>query len=60
MFTELFEAHVIFKAMILKPHRPIDGKDARKASVEEVAEKTVQVLKQIILPAVLGIASLLF
>ncbi|WP_017196076.1 class I fructose-bisphosphate aldolase [Bartonella birtlesii] len=58
VFQELFEARVIFEGMILKPNMVIDGKDARKASVEEVAEKTVQVLKQTVPAAVPGIAFL--
>ncbi len=58
VFKELFEARVVFEGMILKPNMVIDGKDARKASVEEVAEKTVQVLKQTVPAAVPGIAFL--
>ncbi|ENN92979.1 class I fructose-bisphosphate aldolase [Bartonella vinsonii] len=58
VFKELFEARVVFEGMILKPNMVIDGKDARNASVEEVAEKTLQVLKQTIPAAVPGIAFL--
>ncbi|WP_336293923.1 class I fructose-bisphosphate aldolase [Bartonella sp. CB169] len=58
VFKELFEAHVLFEGMVLKPNMVIDGKDARSASVEEVAEKTVQVLKQTVPAAVPGIAFL--
>jgi len=41
VFTELYGARVRLEGMILKPNMVIDGKNARKASVEEVAEKTV-------------------
>ncbi|WP_375633442.1 MULTISPECIES: class I fructose-bisphosphate aldolase [unclassified Bartonella] len=58
VFKELFEARVLLEGMILKPNMVIDGKDARKASVEEVAEKTIQVLKQTVPAAVPGIAFL--
>ncbi|AGF75021.1 fructose-bisphosphate aldolase, class I [Bartonella australis AUST/NH1] len=58
VFEELFEARVILEGMILKPNMVIDGKDARHASVEEVAEKTVRVLKQTVPSAVPGIAFL--
>ncbi|ABM45305.1 hypothetical protein X471_00823 [Bartonella bacilliformis str. Heidi Mejia] len=58
VFEELFEARVMCEGMILKPNMVIDGKDARSASVEEVAEKTVRVLKQIVPTAVPGIAFL--
>ncbi|MCL6229189.1 class I fructose-bisphosphate aldolase [Bartonella bilalgolemii] len=58
VFEELFQARVILEGMILKPNMVIDGKDARKASVDEVAEKTVCVLKQTVPAAVPGIAFL--
>ncbi len=53
VFKKLFEARVVLEGMILKPNRVIDEKDARKAGVEEVAEKTVRVLKQTVPAAVL-------
>ncbi len=58
VFKELFEARVVLEGMILKPNMVIDGKDARKAGVEEVAEKTVHMLKQTVPSAVPGIAFL--
>ncbi|WP_208432975.1 class I fructose-bisphosphate aldolase [Bartonella taylorii] len=58
VFKELSEARVLLEGMILKPNMVIDGKDARNASVEEVAEKTVQVLKRTVPAAVPGIAFL--
>ncbi len=60
VFKELFEARVVLEGMILKPNMVIDGKDARKAGIEEVAEKTVRVLKQTVPSAVPGIAFLVF
>ncbi|WP_455476909.1 class I fructose-bisphosphate aldolase [Bartonella sp. B41] len=58
VFKKLFEARVLFEGMILKPNMVIDGKGARVACVEEVAEKTVLVLKRIVPAAVPGIAFL--
>lgn len=57
-FDELFEARVKLEGMVLKPNMVIDGKNARKASVEEVAEKTIRVLKANVPSAVPGIAFL--
>ena len=58
VFADLFDARVNLEGMILKPNMIIDGKKARKASVEEVAEKTVKVLKATVPSAVPGIAFL--
>lgn len=58
LFDELYEARVSLEGMILKPNMVIDGKNARKASVEEIAEKTVRVLKANVPSAVPGIAFL--
>ncbi|WP_455476263.1 class I fructose-bisphosphate aldolase [Bartonella sp. B17] len=58
VFNELSEARVHLEGMILKPNMIIDGKDARVASVEEVAEKTIRVLKEAVPAAVPGIAFL--
>jgi len=58
VFTDLADARVNLEGMILKPNMIIDGKKARKASVEEVAERTVKVLKATVPPAVPGIAFL--
>ncbi|WP_332060304.1 class I fructose-bisphosphate aldolase [Bartonella sp. CB74] len=58
VFKELFKARVLLEGMILKPNMVIDGKDARVACVEEVAEKTIRVLKQTVPAAVPGIAFL--
>lgn len=58
VFTELYDARVSLEGMILKPNMIIDGKNARKASVEEVAEKTVRCLKATVPATVPGIAFL--
>ncbi|WP_332065767.1 class I fructose-bisphosphate aldolase [Bartonella sp. CB189] len=58
VFKELSGARVLLEGMILKPNMVIDGKNARVASVEEVAEKTVRVLKETVPAAVPGIAFL--
>ena len=57
-FAELADQRVRLEAMILKPSMVIDGKKARKASVAEVAERTVRVLKRTVPGAVPGIAFL--
>lgn len=58
VFQELFDARVLLEGMVLKPNMVIDGKNARKASREEVAEKTVRCLKSTVPAAVPGIAFL--
>lgn len=58
VFNELAEARVNLEGMVLKPNMVIDGKNARNASVEEVAEKTVNVLRATVPNAVPGIAFL--
>ncbi len=58
VFTDLYDARVNLEGMILKPNMVIDGKNARKASVAEVAEKTVKVLKATVPSAVPGVAFL--
>ena len=59
MFNELFDAHVMLEGMVLKPNMVISGKKcAKRTSVEEVAEKTVTVLKICVPAAVPGIAFL--
>lgn len=57
-FEELADQRVSLEGMILKPSMVIDGKKARKASVQEVAERTLQVLKRTVPAAVPGIAFL--
>ncbi|OQP86307.1 fructose-bisphosphate aldolase [Rhizobium rhizosphaerae] len=58
VFEELASQRVALEGMILKPSMVIDGKNARKAKVDEVAERTVGVLKRTVPAAVPGIAFL--
>jgi len=58
-FRELQAQRVALEGMILKPNMAISGKKCSKqASVEEVAEKTVRLLKACVPAAVPGIAFL--
>jgi fructose-bisphosphate aldolase, class I len=58
-FNQLFYAGVKLEGMILKPNMIVSGKKSPKqASVQEVAEATVRVLKQHVPSAVPGIAFL--
>jgi fructose-bisphosphate aldolase class I len=59
VFSQLFFAGVKLEGMILKPNMIVPGKkSAKQASVEEVAEATVRVLKRHVPPSVPGIAFL--
>jgi fructose-bisphosphate aldolase class I len=59
LYNELYEARVPLEGTVLKPNMVISGKkSAKRASVEEVAEKTVKVLKTCVPAAVPGIAFL--
>jgi len=59
LYLELFEARVQLEGTVLKPNMVIAGKKCpKRASVEEVAEKTIRVLKACVPPAVPGIAFL--
>jgi fructose-bisphosphate aldolase class I len=58
-FLELFYNKVALEGMVLKPNMAISGKKcAKRASVQEVAEKTVRMLKNCVPAAVPGIAFL--
>ena len=58
-FQELYYANVKLEGMILKPNMAIAGKKSpKKASIQEVAERTVKLLKECVPPAVPGIAFL--
>jgi fructose-bisphosphate aldolase class I len=58
-FQQLFYQRVALEGMVLKPNMAIAGKKAAKrAGVEEVAEKTVKLLKACVPGAVPGIAFL--
>jgi fructose-bisphosphate aldolase, class I len=59
VFEQLYYQKVALEGMVLKPNMVIPGKKStKKASVEEVAEKTVKVLKACVPAAVPGIAFL--
>jgi fructose-bisphosphate aldolase class I len=59
VFDELYLAHVRLEAIVLKPNMVIAGKNAKaQAGPQEVAEKTVRVLKATVPAAVPGIAFL--
>ena len=59
LYRELYYAGVVLEGTILKPNMVLSGKDCPKqASREEVAEKTVTVLKRCVPSAVPGIAFL--
>ena len=58
-FQQLYYSNVALEGMILKPNMVINGKKcAKQASVEEVAERTVKILKRCVPGAVPGIAFL--
>ncbi|MBN8974854.1 MAG: fructose-bisphosphate aldolase class I [Rhizobiales bacterium] len=58
-FQELYYQKVALEGMILKPNMAISGKKAKdRASVQQVAEKTVKLLKECVPSAVPGIAFL--
>jgi fructose-bisphosphate aldolase class I len=59
VFQQLFFAGVMLEGMVLKPNMVIAGKkSARQASVEDVADRTIAVLKRCVPTAVPGIAFL--
>jgi fructose-bisphosphate aldolase class I len=59
VFDELYEAGIALEGMVLKPNMVVPGqKSGQRASVEEVAEKTVRCLKATVPAAVPGIAFL--
>ena len=58
-FQQLYYQRVALEGIVLKPNMAIAGKkSAKKASVQEVAEKTVRMLKNCVPGAVPGIAFL--
>ncbi|MBB3772430.1 fructose-bisphosphate aldolase class I [Angulomicrobium tetraedrale] len=59
VFQQLFYGRVKLEGMVLKPNMAIAGKkSAKQASVAEVAEKTVKLLKNTVPPAVPSVAFL--
>ena len=58
-FQQIYYQRVALEGMVLKPNMAIAGKKSKKqASVQEVAEKTVKMLKECVPAAVPGIAFL--
>src|SRR5437763_6078708 len=58
-FDELYRQRVALEGIVLKPNMAISGKkNGKRAGVEEVAEKTVRMLKNCVPGAVPGIAFL--
>ncbi|HEY1631458.1 MAG TPA: class I fructose-bisphosphate aldolase [Rhizomicrobium sp.] len=58
-FNQLYYANVALEGMVLKPNMVISGMKAdKRAGVEEVAERTVKILKRCVPGAVPGIAFL--
>src|SRR3954462_7781876 len=58
-FEELYRQRVALEGIVLKPNMAISGKkNGKRAGVEEVAEKTVRMLKNCVPGAVPGIAFL--
>jgi fructose-bisphosphate aldolase, class I len=59
VFEQLFYQRVALEGMVLKPNMVVPGKkSAKRASVEEVADKTLRVLKSAVPASVPGIAFL--
>jgi fructose-bisphosphate aldolase class I len=59
LYQELYYARVKLEGTVLKPNMVVPGKKAEEqASVDEVAEKTLRVLKQCVPAAVPGVAFL--
>jgi fructose-bisphosphate aldolase, class I len=59
VFEQLYYQRIALEGMVLKPNMIVPGKkSAKRASVEEVAEKTVRVLKSCVPASVPGIAFL--
>ena len=58
-FEQLYEQRIALEGMVLKPNMVVPGKKSgQRASVEEVAERTLKFLKNCVPPAVPGIAFL--
>lgn len=59
VFEQLFRQGILFEGMVLKPSMVISGKSCpKKASVQQVAEMTVQALLKTVPAAVAGVAFL--
>jgi fructose-bisphosphate aldolase, class I len=58
-FEQLYEQRIALEGMVLKPNMVVPGKKSgQRASFEEVAERTLKLLKNCVPPAVPGIAFL--
>jgi fructose-bisphosphate aldolase class I len=58
-FDDLYKQKIVLEGMILKPNMVVPGKkSAKRATVEEVAAKTLKVLKDCVPASVAGIAFL--
>jgi fructose-bisphosphate aldolase, class I len=58
-FEQLYEQRIALEGMVLKPNMVVPGKKSgQRASAEEVAERTLKLLKNCVPPAVPGIAFL--
>jgi fructose-bisphosphate aldolase class I len=58
-FEQLYEQRIALEGMVLKPNMVVPGKKSgQRASIEEVAERTLKLLKNCVPPAVPGIAFL--
>jgi fructose-bisphosphate aldolase class I len=58
-FQQLYYQRIALEGMVLKPNMVVPGKKSgQRASVEEVAERTLKLLKNCVPPAVPGIAFL--
>jgi fructose-bisphosphate aldolase class I len=59
VYQQLYYANVLLEGTILKPNMVVSGKKcARQAGIDEVADKTVRILKRCVPTAVPGIAFL--
>ncbi len=58
VFLKLKDRNINFKAMLLKPNMILPGKEATPSTPEEIAQKTLEVLKEIVPPEVPGIVFL--
>lgn len=58
VFDELALAKIQLNAMVLKPNMVIAGKHYKKSSAKEIAQKTIDCFKEVVLAEVSGIAFL--
>ncbi|CAL9915678.1 putative fructose-bisphosphate aldolase class 1 [Candidatus Liberibacter solanacearum] len=58
LFDELYTMRVCFEGLVLKSNMILPGKDAPQVSDEEIANKTIRILKRVVPCSVQGIAFL--